>query len=65
MVPELVIGPPDAVRPVVPPLTSTLVTVPSGLADHWNADPLHSRNVFAEVGAATKLELPLPVWYTN
>ena len=26
--PELVIGPPDVVRPVVPPETSTLVTVP-------------------------------------
>jgi hypothetical protein len=28
MVPELVIGPPEVVNPVVPPDTSTLVTVP-------------------------------------
>lgn len=29
MVPEPVIGPPDVVRPVVPPETATLVTVPA------------------------------------
>ena len=34
MVPDVVTGPPDVVRPVVPPDTSTLVTVPSGFADH-------------------------------
>ena len=43
IVPLLVIGPPEVVRPVVPPETSTLVTVPSGFKDHWNADPDHSR----------------------
>ena len=31
IVPDVVIGPPEKVRPVAPPLTSTLVTVPSGL----------------------------------
>ena len=36
MVPLVVIGPPDVVRPVVPPLTSTLVTVPT----YWSADEM-------------------------
>ena len=34
IVPLVVIGPPLVVRPVVPPETSTEVTVPSGLVDH-------------------------------
>ena len=32
IVPDVVIGPPEKVIPVEPPLTSTLVTVPSGLS---------------------------------
>jgi hypothetical protein len=32
IVPLVVTGPPDVVRPVVPPLTSILVTVPAPLA---------------------------------
>jgi len=28
IIPEVVTGPPDVVKPVVPPLTFTLVTVP-------------------------------------
>ena len=43
MVPDVVIGPPLVVRPVVPPETSTEVTVPSGFADHWKALPDHSK----------------------
>ena len=34
IVPEVVTGPPLVVSPVVPPDTSTEVTVPSGLVDH-------------------------------
>ena len=34
IVPLVVTGPPDVVMPVVPPLTSTLVTVPRALATH-------------------------------
>lgn len=39
MVPEVVIGPPENVSPVDPPLTSTLVTVPSGLVAHDVFEP--------------------------
>ena len=41
--------------------TETEVTVPSGLLDHWNADPLHSRNVLADVGATMKPVTPVAV----
>src|SRR5215471_249404 len=34
IVPEPVMGPPEVVRPVVPPLTATLVTVPRTEAYH-------------------------------
>lgn len=40
IVPEPVMGPPLAVRPVVPPLTLTLVTVPAYAVDHEAVVPL-------------------------
>jgi hypothetical protein len=51
IVPALVIGPPEYVKPVVPPDTSIEVTVPRGFTDHWNALPDHSKKVLATVGA--------------
>ena len=40
IVPEVVTGPPEVVKPVVPPDTSTLVTVPSGLTAQDVSAPL-------------------------
>jgi hypothetical protein len=39
IVPDVVIGPPENDSPVEPPLTSTLVTVPSGLVAHDVFEP--------------------------
>lgn len=39
IVPDVVMGPPENDRPVEPPLTSTLVTVPSGLVAHDVFEP--------------------------
>lgn len=39
IVPDVVIGPPEVVRPVVPPDTSTLVTVPNGFVPQEVLEP--------------------------
>ena len=43
IVPLVVTGPPDVVRPVVPPDTSTLVTVPAPAELQTKAVPFHCR----------------------
>ena len=54
MVPDVVTGPPLVVRPVVPPETSTEVTVPDPATSHTKADPFHFRNLSDTVGASMK-----------
>jgi hypothetical protein len=51
IVPDVVIGPPEYVNPVVPPDTSIEVTVPRGLADHVKAYRTTREKVLATVGA--------------
>ena len=53
IVPALVIGPPLVVRPVVPPDTATLVTVPAPETDS------HSRSVAPLLSASTLPALPV------
>jgi len=48
-VPELVIGPPDVVRPVVPPDTSTLVTVPDPAGVDQMPSPRQNVDALADV----------------
>ena len=64
IVPLVVTGPPEVVRPVVPPDTSTLVTLPPPTADVQENPPavVYRRNV-PSVGAATKVVAPAPDWY--
>jgi hypothetical protein len=54
IVPEEVIGPPDVVRPVVPPETSTEVTVPAPAVSQTKAEPFHFKNLSDTVGASIK-----------
>ena len=66
MTPDVVTGPPEKVRPVDPPLTSTEVTVPApGKAAQVKALPVHLRNVSVETGADIKLVVSNPVWNTT
>ena len=60
--PEVVTVPVN-VNPLTVPVPDTDVTVPSGLEDHWKADPDHSKNVLATVGAAINDVALDPVWY--
>jgi hypothetical protein len=53
IVPAAVMGPPDVVKPVVPPETATLVTVPEPLAE------MYSTSVAPELTAKTLPALPL------
>ena len=61
IVPDPVIGPPLVVRPVVPPDTSTEVTVPAPAVSHMKADPFHFRKVDDTVGAVMNDVAPAPV----
>jgi hypothetical protein len=60
MVPDVVMGPPLVVSPVVPPETSMEVTVVA----HWKALPDHSKKVFATVGAVINEVVPEAVLKT-
>ena len=53
IVPAAVMGPPDVVKPVVPPDTATLVTVPEPLA------AMYSTSVAVELTAKTLPALPV------
>ena len=64
IVPEEVMGPPLVVRPVVPPLKATEVTVPEpAIVAQTNALPLHCSNELITVGAVMNPVAPAPVWY--
>ena len=63
MVPDVVIGPPLNDSPVVPPETSTDVTVPEPeVAAQVNADPFHCKTVPETLGAVINDVAPDPVW---